>query len=243
LRRAEWLAICVAFAITASVSGWVASRPPQPVHRTGATDANDRSRGDAVRSPATPTTTNSTTPSPTGTAGGGSVALSELVVDTAPPGFTELGPGVGPSGPFDAEAFVRLSATPEYDRALLSGSRFRSGYARSWQAIGAGGPRRIVASVFEFEQASDAVVVLMRKREQTVMEYGGVEFPVASGIGLRFVHHEGGQRTYGYTVAFHHENLLFYLGAMYPSAQPPDEILEIEARQRERLTGARVNRR
>ena len=161
--------------------------------------------------------------------------LAELLIDTVPKGFVELGRESAPSGPFDLETFLSHSDNPQRDRALLSDNHFVRGQVRSWQRPGASGTERMVASVFEFEGASDAVTFLLRKQDQTLAEEGAVAFPVTGGIGLRYVHRTGEGLVHAYTIAFHSDNQLFYLGAFYSTEQPPDEILAMEARQRERI--------
>lgn len=230
-QRNTVLAIGIASVAAALASGWVASRPTTQVKPA---------RGDVTRAPssATPTTsapvedpaeehTQPKAPRPQ--------VLGDLLIDTAPEGFVEISPESGPTGPFDLESFVQHSDNPELDRAVLSENQFLRGHVRSWQRLAADGPHRIVASVFEFEDVSQAVVFMIHKREQTIAEDGGVRFPVESGIGVRFVHRIDGAPVHGYTVAFHEGNLVFYIGALYPSEQPHDEILAFETRQRELL--------
>jgi hypothetical protein len=112
-------------------------------------------------------------------------------------------------------------------------NHFLRGHVRSWQRPAADGPHRVVASVLEFEDVNHAVVFLIHKRDQTIEQDGGERFPVESGVGVRFVHRVDGDDVYSYTVAFHDGNLVYYLGAFYPSEQPPDEIRALESRQRE----------
>jgi hypothetical protein len=161
--------------------------------------------------------------------------LAAVLVERAPDGYTELGRGVGPNGTFDLESFLTTSEDPARDRVLLTENHFERGQVRSWERTGPGGARRLVASVFQFRSASDAVTFLVRKKDQTITDEGAVEFPVAAGIGLRYVHRTGNTAVYSYTIAFHVDNQLFYLGAFAPTDQPPQEILTLEVNQREQI--------
>jgi hypothetical protein len=225
--RKTILAFGVASVMAALASGWAASRPSAPVKRAP--------EPEVVRSPSKgkPVVPAPEEPAPPQTPR--TQALSELLIDSAPEGFVELGPDSGPAGSFDLESFVQRSDNPDVDRAVLTENRFLRGYARSWQRSTAEGPHRIVASVFEFENVSQAVVFLIHKREQTIREDSGERFPVEAGIGVRFVHRIEDGSVHGYTVAFHDGARVFYLGALYPSEQPADEIRALEARQRELL--------
>jgi hypothetical protein len=226
--RKTILAFGVASVMAALASGWAASRPSAPLKPAAEPEVvRSPSKGKPVvpapaEGPAPPQT-----PQPQ--------ALSELLIDSASEGFVELAPDAGPAGSFDLESFVQHSDNPDVDRAVLTENRFLRGHARSWQRSTAEGPHRIVASVFEFENESQAVVFLIHKREQTIREDNGERFPVEAGIGVRFVHRIDDQSVHGYTVAFHDGARVFYLGALYPSEQPADEIRALEARQRELL--------
>jgi hypothetical protein len=162
--------------------------------------------------------------------------LRNLLVDAAPQGYVELASGSGPSGAFDLDAFARSSPHPGEDRAVLSQNGFRQGFVRSWEKAGATGPSRLVASVFEFADPTGARALDTYESGRVVSEDGGVAFPVAGGSGLRFVHREGDQTVHGYSVTLHGDDgLLFYLGALYSTPQPPDEVLSVARSQLTRL--------
>jgi hypothetical protein len=232
-RRNTVVAIGIVSLAAAVTSGWIASRPTAVV-----SDARRGTVQTTAEKPSTTTTAQANEqvdeepqPQPVPR----TQALRDLLIDAGPEGYVELTSGAGPSGDFDLESFVRQSATPELDRAVLSENQFRRGHVRSWQRLFADGPHRIVASVFEFDDVSHAVVFLLHKRDRTIAEDGGERIQVESGIGVRFVHRVDGNDVYGYTVAFHEGNRVYYLGALYPSEQPPEEIRALEARQRELL--------
>jgi hypothetical protein len=166
---------------------------------------------------------------------------NEALIADAPAGFVELTPATGPAGAFDLETFLRWSEDPAHDRALLDANHFVRGHVRSWLRPG---PReaRMVAAVFDFESASDAVSFMLRKKEQTIAEDGGVEFTVKGGTGLRYVHRASDGLVHGYVIAFHVDERLFFLGAFYPNEQPPDEILAMEDRQRARFAAGANSR-
>jgi hypothetical protein len=231
--RRTVLAVGLAAVVGAASSGWLASRPNATV--TPARREVVRSATRDVPSSA-PLPEDGAEPQRLRTR-----ALGDLLLDSAPPGFVEVPSSSGPAGAFDLETLVARSDHPERERAVLSENRFVRGYARSWQMDAGDGPHRIVASVFEFEDVSHAVVFLMEKREETIAEDAGDRFPVQAGIGLRFAHDVDDGIVHGYTVAFHEDNLVFYLGALYPSEQPPDEVLALEARQRARLEQSRTD--
>jgi hypothetical protein len=223
-RRRTITVSAVALAAAAAVTGWVATTGndsrPAPVRSTATTVApNQEPRSEPEPQPAT------VTPPP----------LATVLVDDAPAGYVELRPGAGPGGTFDLNSFLTSSDDPARDRLLLSANHFEAGQVRSWERDGPDGPRRLVASVFQFRSASDAVTFLVRKKDQTITGEGAGEFPVSSGIGLRYAHHDGSTTVYSYTIAFHVDNQLFYLGAFAPTDQPPAEILTLEANQRERI--------
>jgi hypothetical protein len=246
-QRNTVVAIGIASLSAALASGWIASRPTTAVSdvRRAAVraPAEEKATGEkpAEDTPAaaTPTTTvaaNDKAPdTPKPLTAQRPQELRDLLIATGPEGFVELSSDAGPAGEFDLESFVQHSENPELDRAALTENRFRRGYVRSWQRLFSDGPRRIVASVFEFEDVHHAVVYLIHKRDQAIAEDGGERFPVESGVGVRFVHRVDGTDVHGYTIAFHQDNLVYYLGALYPSEQPADEIRALETRQRELL--------
>ena len=174
-------------------------------------------------------------------------ALAELLVDVAPRGYVELSPRSGPSGAFDIVSFTRTSPHPLQDRMVLAQSGFQQGFVRSWEKPGANGPSRLVASVFEFAGPAGARALAEYESGLVVKEDAGVAFPVDSGTGLRFVHRQGNQTIYGYSVTLGRgDGLLFYFGALSTTPQPPDEVLLVARQQLERLqqpaVGARERR-
>jgi hypothetical protein len=163
-------------------------------------------------------------------------ALAKLLVDVAPPGYVELTSGSGPSGAFDLEAFARASTHPVEDRAVLSQNGFRQGFVRSWEKSGANGTSRLVASVFEFADPLGAVALADYEGGRVVKEDAGVSFPVEGGSGLRFVHRQGDQTVWGYSVTLRRdEGLLFYVGALYSTPQSADEVLLVARTQLKHL--------
>ena len=163
-------------------------------------------------------------------------ALAKLLVDVAPHGYVELSSGSGPSGAFDLEAFARASKHPDEDRAVLAQNGFRQGYVRSWEKSGANGTSRLVASVFEFANPLGAAALAEYEGGRVVKEDAGVSFPVDGGSGLRFIHRQGDQIVWGYSVTLHRDDgLLFYVGALYSTPQPADEVLLVARTQLERF--------
>jgi hypothetical protein len=163
-------------------------------------------------------------------------ALAQLLVGVAPHGYVELSSGSGPNGAFDLEAFARASKHPGEDRAVLAQNGFRQGYVRSWERSGATGSSRIVASVFEFANPIGASALADYEGGRVVKEDAGVPFPVDGGTGLRFVHSQGNQAVFGYSVTLRRDDgLLFYVGALYSTPQPSDEVLLVARTQLELL--------
>ena len=67
-------------------------------------------------------------------------------------------------------------------------------------------------------------------------EDAGVPFPVVGGTGLRFVHRQGNETIHGYSITLGRDDgLLFYLGALYSTPQPPDEVLLVARQQLDRV--------
>lgn len=163
-------------------------------------------------------------------------ALGQLLVSVAPQGYAELSSSSGPSGAFDLEAFARASQHPGEDRAVLSQNGFRQGFVRSWEKSAANGTSRIVASVFEFANPLGAVALADYEGGRVVKEDAGVSFPVDGGSGLRFVHRQGSQTVWGYSVTLRRDDgLLFYVSALYSTPQPADEVLLVARTQLELL--------
>ena len=133
-------------------------------------------------------------------------------------------------------SFTRTSPHPLQDRLVLTQNRFQQGFVRSWEKPGANGPNRLVVSVFEFADPTGARAVADYERGLVMKEDAGVPFPVAGGTGLRFVHRQGNQTIHGYSITFGRDDgLLFYLGALYSTPQPPDEVLLVARQQLDRV--------
>jgi hypothetical protein len=184
----------------------------------------------------TPSPVAPVTPTPAVPPASARPGLAQLLVDAAPQGYVELSPRSGPSGAFNLTSFTRASWHPGQDRAVLSQNGFRQGFVRSWEKPGASGPSRLVASVFEFSDPTGARALADYETFLVAKEDGGVPFPVDGGSGLSFVHREGSQTVHGYSVTLGGDDgLLFYFGALYSTAQPPDEVLLVARRQLELL--------
>jgi hypothetical protein len=244
LSRAEWaLSItCVALTALTLVTFVVAGRggSDEPATRQEAkrerTTRQVAAPADVLGDIVTPTTAPPRAiGGPQVSRGRGPAPLADLLVDVVPEGYVEVPSPDGPNGPFDLEGFVGFSDHPDEDRAVLAANGFRQGFVRSWQKSGPGGTSRLVASVFEFNDARGASALAEHQNRRSLREDDGVAMPIAGGTGVQFVHQGVTQTVHGFSVTFVRDGLLFYLAGLYPKPETPGEVLLTAQRQLGRL--------
>ena len=195
----------------------------------------------AVARPVAVAPTPTTLPGSTDTTGVAPVVppLSDVVVPTAPSGYTPVEPGAGPNGAFDLEGFLQFAENPRADRIAFERNGFVGGFARSWTRTGPLGESRLIASVFEFSTPDGAKAIEEYESGRTVRDDEGVPFTLAGANALQFTHRVGKTTAHGFAVTIRREgdNRLYYLTALYPTQLPAEEIVDLTERQQRHLQG------